>query len=153
MMSEEIKKDSIYNVMGLIYKVLKKQELITDMFVQRAIHFDASTKERAAQLDEEEKLIWYMVMIMYKMIFNKAGNYYKYKEQDPEKFNFLNGKRPFYQSINRVDLTKSYIFEQAVKEIRHLNFQDLEKKTGVLLDPKQLGNVVRGDIIKRTQEV
>ncbi len=154
-MSEEIKKDSIYNVMGAIYKVLKKQNLITDLFIQQAIHVDASatTKEYAAKLTEENKLIWYMMMIMYKMVFDQAGNYYKFKEKDPQKFDFLNNKRPFYQSINRVDLTKAYIFEQAVKEIKHMNFQELEEKTGVLLDPKQLGNAVRSDIIRRMKEI
>jgi hypothetical protein len=154
-MSEEIKKDSIYNVMGAIYKVLKKQELITDLFIQRAVHIDnsAKTKEYAATLNEEDKLIWYMVMVMYKMVFEQAGNYYKYKEKDPKKFDFLNNKRPFYQSINRVDLTKAYIFEQAIKEIKHMNFQDLEESTGVLLDPKQLGNAIRGEIVRKTKEV
>jgi hypothetical protein len=154
-MSEEIKKDSVYNVMRAIYKVLQKQDLITDVFIQRAIHADASatTQEYAASLTSEDKLIFFMVMIMYKMIFEAAGNYYKYKEQAPEKFQFLNDKRPFYQSMNRVDLTRAYIFEQAVKEIKQLNFQELEQKTGVLIDPKQLGNAVRVDIIRRTKEV
>jgi uncharacterized FlgJ-related protein len=153
-MSEEIKKDSIYNVMRLVYKVLQKQELITDLFVQRVIHFDATTKAAAEKLTREEKLIWFMTMLMYKLVFDKAGNYYKYKEQDPEKFTFLNDKRPFYQSMNRVDLTRSYIiFEQAVNEIKQMNFQDLKKKTGVLLDPKEFGNIVRTDIIRRKQEV
>lgn len=154
-MSEEIKKDSIYSVMGAIYKVLKKQGLVTDTFMQRAVHVDASTttKEYAAKLTEEDKLIWYMVMIMYKIVFEQAGNYYKYKEGDPQKFDFLNGKRPFYQSINRVDLTKAYIFEQAIEEVKKMNFQDLETKTGVLLDPKQLGNTVRNVIIRKTKEV
>lgn len=152
-MSEEIKKDSIYGVMGLIYKVLKKQNVITEAFIHKAIHFDASTKAYADRLSEEEKLIWYMLMLMYKLIFDKAGNYYKYKEKDPERFEFLNNKRPFYQSINRVDLTKAYIFEQAVREAKEMNFQDLEKKTGVLLDPKQLGNLARTEIVRRTQEV
>jgi hypothetical protein len=154
-MSAEIKKDSIYNVMGAIYKVLKKQELITDLFMQRAVHVDASTttKEYAAKLTEEDKIIWYMIMIMYKMVFEQAGNYYKYKESDPQKFDFLNGKRPFYQSINRVDMTKAYIFEQAVEEIKGMNFQDLETKTGILLDPNQLGNAVRNVVIRKTKEV
>jgi hypothetical protein len=154
-MSEEIKKDSIYNVMGAIYKVLKKQELITDLFMQRAVHVDASTttKDYAAKLTEEDKIVWYMIMIMYKMVFEQAGNYYKYKESDPQKFDFLNGKRPFYQSINRVDLTKAYIFEQAVNEIKVMNFQDLEAKTGVLLDPKQLGNAVRNVVLRKIKEV
>ena len=125
------------------------------MFIQRAIHVDASTKtkEYAATLTEEDKLIWFMVMILYKMVFEQAGNYYKFKESDPQKFEFLNGKRPFYQSINRLDLTKAYIFEQAIKEIKAMNFQDLEEKTGVLLDPKQLGNMVRSDIVRRTKEI
>jgi hypothetical protein len=154
-MSEEIKKDSIYNIMLAIYKVLKKQELITDLFMQRAVHIDASTttKEYAAKLTEEDKVIWYMVMIMYKMVFEQAGNYYKFKESDPTKFDFLNNKRPFYQSINRVDLTKAYIFEQAIEEIKEMNFQDLEANTGVLLDPKQLGNTVRNVVIRKTKEV
>ena len=154
-MSEGIKKDSIYNIMLAIYKVLKKQELITDLFMQRAVHIDASTttKEYAAKLTEEDKVIWYMVMILYKMVFEQAGNYYKYKESDPQKFDFLNGKRPFYQSINRVDLTKAYIFEQAIEEIKEMNFQDLEANTGVLLDPKQLGNAVRNVVVRKTKEV
>lgn len=154
-MSEGIKKDSIYNIMLAIYKVLKKQELITDLFMQRAVHIDASTttKEYAAKLTEEDKVIWYMVMIMYKMVFEQAGNYYKFKESDPTKFDFLNNKRPFYQSINRVDLTKAYIFEQAIEEIKEMNFQDLEANTGVLLDPKQLGNTVRNVVIRKTKEV
>lgn len=152
-MSEEIKKDSIYNVMRVIYKVLKKQDLVNDSFLQRAIHFDASTKAKFDQLSEEDKLIWYMVMLMYKLIFDEAGNYYKYKEQDPEKFNFLNDKRPFYQSMNRVDLTRSYIFEQAIKEIKQMNFQDLKQKTGVSLDPKHIGNIVRSDVVRRTQQM
>ena len=154
-MSEGIKKDSIYNIMLAIYKVLKKQELITDLFMQRAVHIDASTttKEYAAKLTEEDKVIWYMVMIMYKMVFEQAGNYYKFKESDPTKFDFLNDKRPFYQSINRVDLTKAYIFEQAIEEIKEMNFQDLEAKTGVLLDPKQLGNTVRNVVVRKTKEV
>lgn len=152
-MNEEIKKDSIYTVFALIYRVLKKQEVITELFLHRSIHFDAATRSIAERLTEEEKLIWYMVMIMYKEIFDQAGNYYKYKERDPEKFNFLNDKRPFYQSMNRVDLTRAYIFEQAVKELKQMNFQDLKKKTGVLLDPKELGNSIRADIVKRTKEV
>lgn len=152
-MSEEIKKDSIYTVFALIYRVLKKQEVITQPFLERSIHFDATTRSIAEQLTEEEKLIWYMVMILYKEIFNQAGNYYKYKERDPEKFNFLNDKRPFYQSMNRVDLTRSYIFEQAVKELKQMNFQDLKKKTGILFDPKELGNLIRTDIVKRTKEI
>jgi hypothetical protein len=154
-MSADIKKDSVYSVMGAIYKVLKKQNLITDLFLHRVIHADASakTKEYAATLTEEEKVIWYMVMVMYKMIFEQAGNYYKYKERDPQKFEFLNNKRPFYQSINRVDLTKAYIFEQAVQEIKQMNFQELEEKTGILLDAKLLGNTVRTEIVRRTKEV
>ena len=64
-MGEEIKKDSVYNVMRLIYKVLKKQELVNELFLQRAIHFDASTKAKAEQLSEEDKLVWYMVMLMH----------------------------------------------------------------------------------------
>jgi hypothetical protein len=152
-MSEEIKKDSIYNVLSLIYKVLKKQNVITDEFVQRVVHFDATTKSVADGLTEEEKLIWFMVMLLFKIIFDEAGNYYKYKERDPEKFSFLNDKRPFYQSMNRVDLTRAYIFEQAVKEIKQMNFQDLKKKTGVLLEPKELGNLIRTDIVRRVKEV
>lgn len=152
-MSEEIKKDSIYTVFALIYRVLKKQNVITPPFLERSIHFDASTRPIAERLTEEEKLIWYMLMIMYKEIFDRAGNYYKYKERDPEKFNFLNDKRPFYQSMNRVDLTRSYIFEQTVKELQQMNFQDLKKKTGILLDPKELGNIIRTDIVKRTKEI
>jgi len=154
-MNAETKKDSIYNVMGAIYKVLKKQNLITDLLIQRVVHADASakTKESAAQLTEEEKLIWYMVVIMYKEIFEKAGNYYKFKESDPKKFEFLNNKRPFYQSINRVDLTKAYIFEQVVQELKYLNFQDLEERTGVRLDLTQLGNMIRSEIVRKTKEV
>lgn len=155
-MSEEAnKRDCIYNVMGVIYKVLKQQELITDAFIHRVVHADASakSKEYLANLTEEEKMIWYMIMIMYKIIFEKAGNYYKFKESAPHRFEFLNDKRPFYQSVNRVDLTKAYIFEQATEEIKQMNFQDLEEKTGVLLDPKQLGNKVRADVIRRTKEV
>jgi hypothetical protein len=87
------------------------------------------------------------------MVFDDAGNYYKYKETDPEKFAFLNDKRPFYQSVNRVDLTKAYIFEQAMEEIKDMNFQDLENKTGVKLDPQSLGNKVRTDVIRRTKEM
>ncbi|MBD3307321.1 hypothetical protein GF339_12845 [candidate division KSB3 bacterium] len=147
-----MKKDSVYNVMALIYKVLKKQNLISETFLQRSIHSDPSTKAKLDQLSEEEQMIWYMVMIMYKVIFDKAGNYYRYKEHDPEKFKFLNDKRPFYQSMNRVDLTRSYIFEQAVEELKQLDFQGLEQKTGIRLDPKQLGNIVRNDIVRRTQE-
>ena len=152
-MSDEMKKDSVYAVMGLIYKLLKKQNIVTDKFLQKVIHFDAATKARADALTEEEKVIWYMLMLMFKMIFAEAGNYYKFKEQDPEKFLFLNDKRPFYQSMNRVDLTRAYIFEQAVKELKELNFEGLKKKTGVLIDPKELGNAVRTDIMKRMQEV
>lgn len=152
-MSEEIKKDSIYNVFTLVYRVLKKQDVITDVFIERTIHFDPTTKPIAERLSEEEKLIWYMTMLMFKVIFDRAGNYYKYKERDPEKFNFLNDKRPFYQSMNRVDLTRSYIFEQAISEIKQMNFQDLKKKTGVTLDPKEIGNIIRTDIVKRTKEI
>jgi hypothetical protein len=154
-MSEEAKRDSIYNVMGVIYKVLKQQELITDEFVQRVVHADASakSKEYLADLTEEEKMIWYMIMLMYKIVFEQAGNYYKYKESAPERFTFLNNKRPFYQSVNRVDLTKAYIFEQATQEIQQMNFKDLEEKTGVLLDPKQLGNKVRTDVVRRNKEM
>jgi hypothetical protein len=94
-----------------------------------------------------------MIMIMYKIVFEEAGNYYKYKETDPQKFNFLNDKRPFYQSVNRVDLTKAYIFEQAMEEIKVMNFQDLEDNTGIRLDPKILGNKVRTDVIRRTKEM
>ncbi|PIE34815.1 hypothetical protein CSA56_06675 [candidate division KSB3 bacterium] len=152
-MVEEIQKDSVYAVMGLIYKVLKKQNVITDAFIERTIHVDASTKKKADELSEEEKLIWYMVMILFKIIFEEAGNYFKYKEQDPEKWTFLNENRPFYQSMNRVDLTRSYIFEKAISELKKVNFQGLKEKTGVLLDPKLLGNIVRADIVRRTQEV
>lgn len=152
-MSEDIRKDSIYSVFALIYKVLKKQDVITDVFLQRSIHFDATTKPIYDGLTQEEKLIWYMVMLMYKVIFDRAGNYYKYKERDPEKFTFLNDKRPFYQSMNRVDLTRSYIFEQAIKELKEMNFQDLKQKTGISLDPKELGNLVRTDIVRRTKEI
>lgn len=154
-MSTEIKRDSIYSVMGVIYKVLKQQELIDDIFMLSAIHADASakSKEYMQNLTEEEKMIWYMIMIMYKIVFEQAGNYYKFKEEDPQKFEFLNNKRPFYQSVNRVDLTKAYIFEQVTEEIKQMNFQDLEQKTGVLLDPKQVGNRVRADILRRKKEV
>jgi hypothetical protein len=154
-MSTEIKRDSIYSVMDVIYKVLKQQNVITDGFVKLVVHSDASakSKEYLAKLTEENKLTWYMIMIMYKIIFEQAGNYYKYKETDAPKFEFLNNKRPFYQSVNRVDLTKAYIFEQAESEIKQMNFQDLEAKTGILLDAKQLGNKVRADIIRRTKEV
>ncbi len=152
-MVEEIQKDSVYAVMSLIYKVLKKQNVITDAFIERTIHVDASTKKKADELSEEEKLIWYMVMILFKIIFEEAGNYFKYKEQDPEKWTFLNENRPFYQSMNRVDLTRSYIFEKAISELKKVNFQGLKEKTGVLLDPKLLGNIVRADIVRRTQEV
>ncbi len=55
--------------------------------------------------------------------------------------------------MNRVDLTRAYIFEQASKEAKEMNFQDLKKKTGVLIDPKDLGNVIRTNIIKLSQEV
>lgn len=152
-MSEEIKKDSIYSVCVVIYKVLKKQEVITNIFIERTIHFDPTTRPIAERLSEEEKMIWYMTMLMFKVIFDRAGNYYKYKEHDLEKFNFLNDKRPFYQSMNRVDLTRSYIFEQAVGELKQMNFQDLKQKTGILLDPKELGNIIRADIVKRTKEI
>ena len=154
-MSADIKKDSIYNVLGIIYKALQKQNLITDQLVQRLVHADASakTKEYAAKFTEEEKVIWYMVVIMYKEIFEQAGNYYKFKESAPKKFEFLNDKRPFYQSINRVDLTRAYIFEQAVQEIKAMNFQDLKERTGVLLDPKQLGNMIRTEIVRKIKEV
>ena len=104
-------------------------------------------------MTEEERMIWYMIMIMYKFVFEEAGNYYKFKESDPEKFEFLNNKRPFYQSVNRVDLTKAYIFEQAFEEIKEMNFQDLEAKTGVKVDPKILGNRVRSDVVRRTKEI
>jgi hypothetical protein len=154
-MSAEEKKDSIYNVMSVIYKVLKKQDLLTDVFLSRVVHADASakSKEYLEKLTEEERVVWYMIMIMYKIVFEEAGNYYKYKETDPQKFNFLNDKRPFYQSVNRVDLTKAYIFEQAMKEIKVMNFQDLEDNTGIRLDPKILGNKVRTDVIRRTKEM
>ncbi len=55
--------------------------------------------------------------------------------------------------MNRVDLTRSYIFEQAVGELKQMNFQDLKQKTGILLDPKELGNIIRADIVKRTKEI
>jgi hypothetical protein len=154
-MSAEEKKDSIYNVMSVIYKVLKKQDLLTDAFLSRVVHADASakSKEYLEKLTEEERVVWYMIMIMYKIVFEEAGNYYKYKETDPQKFNFLNDKRPFYQSVNRVDLTKAYIFEQAMQEIKVMNFQDLEDNTGIRLDPKILGNKVRADVIRRTKEM
>lgn len=154
-MSDDIKRDSIYTVMDAIYKVLKQKEILTDVFLQRVVHADASakSKEYLAKLSEEDKVIWYMIMIMYKIIFEQAGNYYKLKESAPEKFEFLNNKRPFYQSINRIDLTKAYIFEQAAEEIKQMSFQDLERKTGVALDPKELGNKIRSDIIRRTKEV
>jgi hypothetical protein len=154
-MGAEDKRDSIYNVMGLIYKVLKQQDLVTDLFLERVVHADASAKSKQylAELSSEDKIIWYMIMIMYKIVFEEAGNYYKYKESDPEKFTFLNNKRPFYQSVNRVDLTKAYIFEQAFEEIKNMNFQDLESKTGVKLDPKTLGNKVRNDVVRRTKEI
>ncbi len=152
-MSEEIKKDSVYAMMQRIYNVLKKKDLITDILLKRSIHFDASTKARFEQLTEEDKVIWFMILVLYKIVFDKVGTYYKYKEKDPEKFNFLNDKRPFYQSMNRVDLTRAYIFEQAEKEIKEMNFQDLEKKTSVLLDPKELANVIRANILRRTQEM
>jgi hypothetical protein len=154
-MSEDIKKDSVYNTMSAIYKVLKKQNLITDLLIQKVIHADASakTKEDAAKLTEEEKIIWYTVMVTFKLIFDLAGNYYKYKEKDPEKFKFLNDKRPFYQSMNRVDLTRAYIFEQAIQELKQMNFQDLERKTGILLDAKQIGNAVRSEIVRKSKEV
>ena len=154
-MDAEGKRDSIYNVMGVICKVLKQQELVTEAFLARVIHADASvkSKEYLANLSEEDKMIWYMIMIMYKFVFEEAGNYYKFKESDPEKFEFLNNKRPFYQSVNRVDLTKAYIFEQAFEEIKEMNFQDLEAKTGVKVDPKILGNRVRSDVVRRTKEI
>jgi len=152
-MSEEIKKDSVYAMMQRIYNVLKKKDLITDILLKRSIHFDASTKARFEQLTEEDKVIWFMILVLYKIVFDKVGTYYKYKEKDPEKFNFLNDKRPFYQSMNRVDLTRAYIFEQAEKEIKEMNFQDLEKKTSVLLDPKELANAIRVDILRRTQGI
>ncbi len=152
-MSEEIKKDSVFATLQLIYRVLKKKELVTDAFIQKSIHYDASTKPLFEELSEEDKLIWYIVMVMFKMIFDEAGNYYKYKEKDPEKFKFLNEMRPFYQSMNRVDLTRAYIFEQAVHELKQVNFQGLHQKTGVTIDPKHLGNVIRSDIIRRTQQM
>lgn len=151
-MSEEAKK-TVYSIMQMIYNVLKKKDLITDIFLERAIHFDASTKARYDQLTEEDKLIWYMILIMYKKIFEKVGRYYKYKENDPEKFNFLNDKRPLYKTMNRVDLTRAYIFEQAEEEIKQWGFKGLEKKTGVLIDPKELADVVRRDIIRKTKEL
>ncbi len=72
-MSEEIKKDSIYSVCVVIYKVLKKQEVITDIFIERTIHFDPTTRPIAERLSEEEKMIWYMTMLMFKVIFDRAG--------------------------------------------------------------------------------
>lgn len=152
-MSDEIKKDAVYNVLSLIYKLLKKQNVVTESFVKKVVHFDASTKAKADALTEEEKVIWYMVMILFKAIFNEAGNYYRYKEQDPQKFLFLNNYRPFYQSMNRVDLTRAYIFEQAANDLKQLNFAELQTKTGVLIDPKDFGNAVRTDILRRAQEV
>ncbi len=152
-MSDEIKKGSIYATMQLIYKVLKQRDIIGDIFIKKSVHIDASTQAKADELSEEEKVIWYMLMIMYKAVFDEAGRYYKFKESDPEKFHFLNDKRPFYQSMNRVDLTRAYIFEQASKEAKEMNFQGLKKKTGVLIDPKDLGNVIRTNIIKLSQEV
>ncbi|PID57855.1 hypothetical protein CSB45_06450 [candidate division KSB3 bacterium] len=147
-----MKKGSVYLAMQVIYKLLKQKEIISDAFIQKAIHVDVSTQERADKMSEEEQVIWYMLMVMYKMIFDEAGRYYKYKESDPEKFHFLNGKSPFYQSMNRVDLTRSYIFEQAEKEAKDMTFKDLEQKTGVLLDPKKLGNVIRMNIIRLSQD-
>lgn len=154
-MSADIKKDSIYNVMGVIYKALQKQNLITAQLVPRVVHADASakTKEYAAKMAEDDKVIWYMVVIMFKEIFEQAGNYYKFKESDPKKFEFLNNKRPFYQSINRVDLTRAYIFEQAIQELKEMNFQDLQARTGVLLDAKNLGNMIRSEIVRKLKEV
>jgi hypothetical protein len=154
-MADEIKKDSIYNVLDVIYKVLKQQELANELFVQRIVHADASakSKEYLAKLTEKDKMVWYMIMILYKLVFEQAGNYYKYKESDPQKFEFLNNKRPFYQSVNRVDLTKAYIFEQAETELKQMNFQEFEAKTGILLDPKQIGNKIRGDVVRRTKEM
>ena len=102
--------------------------MINDIFIKKAVHVDASTQARADELSEEEKVIWYMLMTMYKTVFDEAGRYYKYKESDPEKFHFLNDKRPFYQSMNRVDLTRAYIFEQAVKEAKEMTFKILRKK-------------------------
>lgn len=154
-MGAEEKKKSIYDVMAVIYRVLKKQDLLSEVFLSRIIHADASskTKEYLEKLSEEERVIWYMIMIMYKLIFEEAGNYYKYKEEDPKKFAFLNDKRPFYQSINRVDLTKAYIFEQAMQEIKEMNFDDLEDCTGIRLDPNIVGNKVRADVVRRTKEM
>ncbi len=152
-MSDESKKDSVYNVLGLIYKLLKKQNAITDHLIKKVVHFDASTKARADELTEEEKVIWFMILVLFKAIFNEAGNYYRYKEQAPDKFLFLNNYRPFYQSMNRVDLTRAYIFEQAVNDLKQINFAELKDKTGVLIDPKEFGNSVRADILRRTQEM
>ncbi len=154
-MGAEEKKDSIYNVMSVIYKVLKKQDLLSELFLSRIVHADASakSKEYLEKLTEEERVVWYMIMIMYKIVFEEAGNYYKYKESDPKKFAFLNDKRPFYQSINRVDLTKAYIFEQAMAEIKAMNFQELEDNTGVQLNPNIVGNRVRADVVRRTKEM
>ena len=152
-MSDEIKKGSVYATMQVIYKILKQKDLISDVFMKKAVHFDASTQEKANALSEEEKVIWYMLMIMYKVVFDEAGRYYKYKESDPEKFHFLNDKRPFYQSMNRVDLTRSYIFEQAAREAKEMDFKGLEEKTGVLIDPKELGNIVRTSVVRLSQEI
>ncbi len=152
-MSDESKKDSVYNVLGLIYKLLKKQNAITEHLIKKVVHFDASTKARAEELTEEEKVIWFMILVLFKAIFNEAGNYYRYKEQAPDKFLFLNNYRPFYQSMNRVDLTRAYIFEQAVNDLKQINFAELKEKTGVLIDPKEFGNAVRTDILRRTQEM
>ena len=152
-MSDEIRKGSIYATMQVIYKLLKQRDVINDVFMKKAIHVDASTQSRANEMSEEEKVIWYMLMMMYKVVFDEAGKFYKYKESDPEKFYFLNDKSPFYQSMNRVDLTRAYIFEQAAKEAKEMNFKDLEKKTGVLVDPKELGNVVRTGILRLSQEM
>ncbi len=151
-MSEE-SKTTVYAILQKIYKILKQRDVITDLFVQRVVHYDASTKERYDKLTEEDKIIWYMILIMYKEIFEKAGSYFKYKEKDPEKFNFLNDKRPLYKTMNRVDLTRAYIFEQAEEEAKHMDFKDLERKTSVLVDPKEFAEVVRRDIIKRTSEL
>ena len=139
--------------MLLIYRVLKKKELISEAFMKKGFHADASTQARADELSEEEKVIWYMTMLLFKDIFDKAGNYYKFKEKDPDKFLFLNDNRPFYQSMNRVDFTRSYIFEKAVGALKEMTFQDLEKKTGVLIEPKELGNVVRSGILRLTREM
>ncbi len=146
-------KNTVYSIMQTIYKILKKKDLIADIFLERVIHFDASTKTRFDQLTEEDKVIWYMVLIMYKEIFEKVGNYYGFKEKAPEKFNFLNDKRPLYKTMNRVDLTRAYVFEQAEAELKQMDFKDLQAKTSVLVDPKELADIVRKGIIQKSKEL